>query len=179
MTDYEIIERLKAGDNEAVDLLYGKYGNQALRTAALITSDIYGAEDVVQEAFIKCITSINSLKNPDSFKSWFYRILTRIAWRYTKKKSNCILVDDITVYADQSVSDEYFKNEKYSQLYEEINRLNYKLKTTVILFYFNNMTIKEIASSMGCLEGTVKSRLFTAKRKLRDSVRRYYDEQYE
>lgn len=170
MDDYEIIEKLKQGDNAALDMLYKKYSTQALRTAYLITSNVFTAEDVVQETFIQCIKSIKNLKNPDSFKPWFYKILTRIAWKQRKTDTNCILTDEFSNIIIQSVSDEYFKDEKYDHLYESINNLSDKLKTTLILFYFNEMTIKEIAKTMGCLEGTVKSRLHTAKTKLKKSM---------
>ena len=170
MEDYEIIEKLKLGDTSSIDELYNKYSAKALRTAYLITSNSYTAEDVVQEAFVQCIKSIKTLRNSDSFKPWFYKILTRIAWKHAKADTYCILTDEITDNIKTSACDEYFKDEKYDRLYDEINKLNYKLKTTVILFYFNEMSIKEIAKTMGCLEGTVKSRLFTAKSKLRKSI---------
>lgn len=172
MEDYEIIERLKLGDSRAIDDLYNKYALKAVRTASLITSDSHMAEDVFQEAFIQCIRSINTLKDLKAFKPWFYRILTRTAWKYAKKNTYTTLTDDVANTQSLSVSDEYFTDEKYDLLYSEINKLNIKLKTTIILFYFNEMTIKEIAKTMGCLEGTVKSRLFNAKNKLKRSLNR-------
>ena len=170
MEDYEIIEKIKKGDENGINELYTKYGKQAYRTAYLITSNSYTAEDVTQEAFVQSIKAIKTLKNPNSFKPWFYKILTRIAWKHAKKDTYCILVDEMTNRINTSACDEYFKDNKYDLLYEEINKLNEKLKTTIILFYFNEMSINEISKTMGCLEGTVKSRLFTAKRKLRKSL---------
>lgn len=170
MEDYEIIEKIKDKDSSAIDILYKKYINKAFRTAYLITSNTHTAEDVTQEAFVQCIKSIHTLKNPAAFKPWFYKILTRIAWKHAKKDTYCILVDEIADSINTSACDEYFKNNKYDRLYEEINKLNDKLKTTVILFYFNEMSIKEISKTMGCLEGTVKSRLFTAKKKLKKAL---------
>ena len=170
MEDYEIIEKIKKGEPYAIDELYNKYSQSALRTAYLITSDKYIAEDVVQETFIQSLKSLNSLKNANSFKYWFYKILTRIAWKHIKNKENYILVDEINHNLQTSANDEYFQNNKYDKLYEEINKLNIKLKTTIILFYFNEMSIKEIAKTMGCFEGTVKSRLYTAKKKLKQVI---------
>lgn len=170
MDDYEIIEKIKKGDEEGINELYTKYGRQAYKTAYLITSNSYTAEDVVQETFVQSIKAINHLKNPNSFKPWFYKILTRIAYKHAKNDKYCILVDEPTDIINTSACDEYFKNNKYDLLYEEINKLNKKLKTTIILFYFNEMSTKDISKAMCCPEGTVKSRLFTAKRKLRKSL---------
>lgn len=170
MEDFEIIEKIKSGDPKGIDELYNKYSKPALRTAYLITYDSYTAEDTVQEAFVQSLKAINTLKSANSFKPWFYKILTRIAWKQSKNNTYCILVDKLDDKTSPSTNDEYFKNNKYDRLYDEINKLNYKLKTTIILFYFNEMSIKEIAKTMGCFEGTVKSRLFTAKAKLRKAL---------
>lgn len=170
MEDYEIIERIKNGESYAIDQLYNKYCTSAFRTAYLITADKFIAEDVVQETFIQSLKSLNSLKNAKSFKYWFYKILTRTAYKHIKNKRNYVLIDKINDSIEPSANDTYFQDNKYDKLYDEINKLNIKLKTTIILFYFNEMSIKEIAKTMGCFEGTVKSRLYTAKKKLKQVI---------
>ena len=67
----------------------------------------------------------------------------------------------------KNVNDEYFSSEKYIRLYNAIDSLNKKMKTTVVLFYFNEMSIKEIAKITGSFEGTVKTRLFAARKRLK------------
>ncbi len=170
MGDNEIIEKIRRGDNSAVDELYSKYAGQAVRTAYLICSDIHGAQDIFQESFIQCLKSLHSLKDPSSFKSWFYRILTRQAWRYIKKNRPCVPVEEIYENADFSSSDEYFADQKYDTLYSAIKSLNDKQRTAIILFYFNEMSVKDISRAMSCSEGTVKSRLFTAKSRLKKII---------
>ena len=167
MGDSEIIEKIRRGDNSAVDELYYKYASQAVRTAYLICSDIHGAQDIFQESFLQCLRSLHSLKDSNSFKSWFYRILTRQAWRYIKKNKPCVPVEEIYENADFSSSDEYFVDQKYDTLYNAIKSLKDKQRTVIILFYFNEMSVKDISRAMSCSEGTVKSRLFTAKSRLR------------
>lgn len=84
----------------------------------------------------------------------------------TKKDNKNIPVEDENINAG-SVNDEYFSNEKYIRLYNAIDSLNEKMKTTVVLFYFNEMSIKEIAKITGSFEGTVKTRLFAARKRLK------------
>jgi RNA polymerase sigma-70 factor (ECF subfamily) len=167
MEDFEIVEKIKNGDEAAVEIFYNKYIQRAYRTAYLITSNAHTAEDVVQDTFIQCIRKINSLKNSAALKAWFYKTLVRTAVKYAKKDNRCILTDEIAEKHTAATMDEYFKNSKYDRLYEEIDKFSDKLKTTIILFYFNEMSIKEISKAMGCFEGTVKSRLFTAKARLK------------
>ena len=96
----------------------------------------------------------------------FYKILTRNACKYAKKDNKNIPVEDENINAG-SVNDEYFSSEKYIRLYNAIDSLNKKMKTTVVLFYFNEMSIKEIAKITGSFEGTVKTRLFAARKRLK------------
>ena len=169
MTDEKAIEELKQGNISALEYLYEEYSTQALRTAYLITSDRYMAEDILQDAFIQCYRYIGSLKDNSSFKPWFYRILTRLAFREIKKTKKLLPVENI-FENDTAVSDEYFQGFENSELCKYIDRLKPKLKTTVILFYYDEMSIKEIAGIMSCREGTVKSRLNTARVQLKGLI---------
>lgn len=162
----EIIENMKNGDEDALCKLYSVYAQSALRSAYLITNNLHSAQDAVEDTFIQCYKNINKLKNNEAFKVWFYRILTRNACKYAKKDNKNIPVEDENINAG-SVNDEYFSSEKYIRLYNAIDSLNEKMKTTVVLFYFNEMSIKEIAKITGSFEGTVKTRLFNARKKLK------------
>ena len=174
MDELTIINQLKDGNLDAIDLLYSKYSAQALRTAYLITSDRYMAEDIVQEAFITCYNSIHSLKNPALFRPWFFKLLTRLSWRYIKKQNKAIptenIIERLDIKQSKDTLDNYNRSTDYDKLYEAIENLNLKLKTTVILFYFNELSIKEIAIVTGCLEGTVKSRLHNARKALKNNL---------
>ncbi len=169
MTEEKLIENLKQGDFSTLDELFEIYGTPALRTAYLITSDKYMAEDILQETFIQCCRRIGSLKDNSAFKPWFYRILTRLAFREIKKAKKLIPVENI-YEQDIAVSDEYFKDRESSRLYTYIDRLRPLLKTTLILFYYDEMSIKEIAAALSCSEGTVKSRLSRARKQLKGLI---------
>lgn len=174
MDELTIINELKSGNLDALDLLYSKYSVQALRTAYLITSDRYMAEDIVQEAFITCYKSIHSLKNPNLFRPWFFKLLTRLSWKHIKKQNKAIPIDNVIEQLDIQKSkdslDNYSLSADYDELYTAINNLNIKLKTIIILYYFNELTIKEIALVTGCLEGTIKSRLYNARKILKKTL---------
>lgn len=167
MNEERIIEELKSGNISALDDLYEIYSVPALKTAYLITSDKFIAEDVLQETFIKCYKSIKSLRDNNAFKPWFYKILTRISFREIKKSKKLLPVENIFDKAEKSYTDKYFADFRDSMLYEYIEKLSIKHKTTIILYYYNEMSIKEIAKAMGCYEGTVKSRLNSARKQLK------------
>ena len=177
LEERELIKRVQEGEQEAFEILFNSYKDKALRTVYLMTGDYSSAEDIVQEAFVTCYLSIKGLKNPEYFKTWFYKVLTRLTWRYMKKEKKLIPTDAIADLLEQGQKDTYL--EKYQQekvteaMYEALLALDKKLQTTCILYYYNGLSIKEIAKVMGCLEGTVKSRLHTIRRKLKG----YFEEQ--
>lgn len=178
MSEEELVEKIQSGDMNAFEQIFEIYKNQAFRYSYLITGNIYTSEDIVQEAFIKCYTNIYDLKKSDQFKSWFFKILTRIAWKHSNKDKKAYPVDNIFDKAESETIDKsidtYIKTQEYEILHAEIEKLDLKQKTVIILFYFNGLNVKEIAKVMGCFEGTVKSRLHSARKKLKDSLLKDY-----
>ncbi len=86
------------------------------------------------------------------------------------KRKKSVSVDNIFEKADYETNCEaiskYIKKEQADILHEVIDELDIKQKMVIILYYFNELTIKEIAQIMECFEGTVKSRLYTDKKKV-------------
>lgn len=171
MDDIILVLKVKDGDQDAFCSLVKKYQAQALRTAYLITNNKYTSEDIVQEAFVQCYLHIGKLKNPKQFKPWFYKILTRTAWKQIKKDTSAIPTENIIEKADsESINaavNVYIQNEYAQAIYAEIQRLEIKQKTVIFLYYYTGLSVKEIAKVMDCFEGTVKSRLYAARKNLK------------
>lgn len=174
MDEKELVIKIQSGDMNAFGKLFEVYKSEAFKYSYLITGNKNISEDIVQEAFINCYSHIKSLKNQEQFKSWFFKMLTRIAWRYSKKEKKSVPVDNIFEKADDEKKDEsinqYLRKEQTDMLHEAIEKLDIKQKTVIVLYYFNELTVKEIANIMGCFEGTVKSRLYSARRKLKNNL---------
>lgn len=166
-----MVGRIQKGDTEAFDLLFEKYKDEAVRTAYLITGNRSICEDIAQETFISCYRNIGVLKQPKTFRTWFYRILTRTAWKYAKSAGREVTEENIVERADEAAVNASVEQHRQSllnqMLYTEISRLDSKQKIVIVLFYFNGLSIKEIAAVLKCFEGTVKSRLYTARRNLK------------
>lgn len=171
MNETEVVKKIQAGDMNAFEEIFEIYKNQAIRYAYLITNNKFTSEDIVQETFVKCYLKIKDLKNVEQFKSWLFKIPTRTAWDYMKKDKAVLPVEDIFEKAKNENIDKslhsYIRNEESKMLRAEIDNLELKQKTVIVLYYFNGFTIKEIAKIMGCFEGTVKSRLHSARKNLK------------
>lgn len=174
LQEKELVVNVQKGNMQAFEQLFELYKHKALRTVYSMTRDKDVSEDIVQEIFVSCYTSIKSLESPEYFKTWFYRILTRTTWRYMEKQKRLVPVKEIFRKSEDSYENsslEKLEQKEFSELiYREILKLKPKLQTTLILYYYNEFSVKEIAQIMECLEGTVKSRLYTGRRKLRLSL---------
>lgn len=171
MTDEELVRRLKQGDEQAFDALYERYKNDAYRVACLITGSRADGEDLTQEAFITCARSIGSLKDGSKFRPWLLRTLTRAAWKYCRKSRRETPVAELFETGQgESALTAVLRSEEQRRLYAALDTLDEKRRITVVLYYFDERSIQEVAQATGVLEGTVKSRLFSARRHLRQAL---------
>ena len=156
MDEENIVRRMINGDMDAFGELMEKYERPALRAAWLISGNAADSEDIVQETFTACYLNRKKLRDPAAFKTWFYR----------KEQPE---EEPASGQADtgRSVLENCIMKEEERILYEAVEKLPPKQKTVLILYYYNDMPIREIARVCGVFEGTVKSRLFHAKEQLK------------
>ena len=179
MEDEILVQQLKKGSREAFDLLYEKYKNLVIRTAYLITGNKPDSEDVAQETFVKVYLHITELKNDAGFKPWMMRILVRTGYRTGKKKSREVPDDEIERLSESqtlvSPLGQMIKREEAEMISRAVAALPIKQKAVVVLYYYNELSVGEIAELLGCREGTVKSRLHTARKFLKGKLESQMD----
>lgn len=169
-----MVRLFQDGHVQAFDELYERYKTVALRSAFLLTGNFCDSENVLQETFLKCYQHLPGLKKAERFKPWFFRILTRTAWDYCRKSSReCPMGYVFEAYqaelpGAESSLDILAAAEERRELAAAIDKLPLKQKTVVVLYYYNEMSVQEIAGICGTLPGTVKSRLHAARRKLQE-----------
>lgn len=177
MIDEIMIEKARKGDKAAFLKLFSSYENRVLRTAYLILRDKQYAEDAVQETFLQVYLKIGKLSNTKAFEVWLYRITVNICTNLIKKlkRINTISIDEedfvlnIPFCSDYNVPHHAVIQEDIKKkIMESIHKLPSDYKTSLILFYYNELSIKDIAYIVNSSEGTVKSRLFRGKKMLKD-----------
>lgn len=138
------------------------------KTAFTYVHDRDEALDIVQEAISKALQNINKLKHQEYVKTWFYRILINESLQYIKKnKRNNLyeienLENEIVDYSEIPIEN--------IEIYKCINKLNEKIRTVIILRFFEDMKIEEIAYSTKTNENTVKSRLYKGVQELKKMI---------
>lgn len=165
---------LREGSREAFDQLYKKYKNMAIHTAYLITGNLTDSEDVVQDTFVKVWIHACELRDNSGFKSWMMQILVRTAYRTARKSRREIPDDCVTdrIKSSEEVSslDKVIQTEEAEMIMAAVRTLPVKLRTVVVLYYYDSLSVKEIAEMLGIMEGTVKSRLHTARRRIKAAL---------
>ena len=122
------------------------------------------ALDVVQEAIVKALSKVDTVREPAYLKTWFYRILINEAMNHFRRNRNLVSLEEVMV--DRAV--ESGDPGERLDLYDAIDRLSFQEQTVIKLRYFEDMKLEEIAQATGANLNTVKSRLYKAIRKLKD-----------
>lgn len=139
-----------------------KEQNALYRLAYSYTKNESDALDVVQDAIYKALKNADSLKEPQYIKTWFYRILTNTAIDYLRKNQKYQLTDDETQF-------EAADRDNYQELDLDIlfQVLSPQQRLIIVMRYFEDMRLNDIAEILGENLNTVKSRLYGALKKLR------------
>lgn len=141
--------------------LVEEYKLSLYRFAKSILKNDIEVEDAISESILKAYKNKNRLKNKESFKSWMMRIVSNECYDLIKRKSRFDLRDNLETLNLVHIDKEY------SDLREIIDDLNEEFSSVLVLFYYEDMSIKEISKVLEISEGTVKSRLSRAKSKLK------------
>ncbi|MBO5032894.1 MAG: RNA polymerase sigma factor [Lachnospiraceae bacterium] len=171
MTEEMLVAHMKLGDRYAFEQLYNKYRASVYRTACLISGNTQDGEDITQETFVKAFLHCRELKANTAFRYWLFKILNRTAWQLLNSKKTELpdehILDKADAHGTLLTEDFLLQREQQNEVWQAVMKLNYKLRLIVVLYYYNELPTKQIAKITGCYEGTVKSRLFTARKRLK------------
>ncbi len=131
--------------------------DNAYRFAYTYTKNQAMSEDVVSESVLKALKNIHTLKNPNYIKTWFYRIIINTALSYLKKENQVIPFTDQGEQSGAISFEEQFEN---MDLHEIIEKMDEKYRTVLVLRFFEDMTLQEIAYTLEENINTIKSRLY-------------------
>lgn len=174
-TDQQLVERVQAGDNAAFDLLVRKYQNKIVSLVSRYVNDPSEALDIAQESFIKAWRALPKFRGDSQFYTWIYRIAINTAKNYiaSKGRQPSAMGYDIDNPEDpqmlglmkdlESPEALTMTDEIRDTVAEAISALPEDLREAVVLRELEGLSYEEIAESMGCPIGTVRSRLFRAR----------------
>ena len=170
------MQRCRRGSPEAFEVFVNRYMKAAYFIALGLVGNHEDALDLSQEAFIRAYRNIKHLKTGRKFFPWFYQILKNLCVshlrkrRYRQTKSldaeNCLEVAAMgDCFSPEAVAK---RNELKDKIWQAISKLDNKHREVIILRHFQNMSYEQIAEVLFCNKGTVTSRLFYARKKLKE-----------
>ncbi len=170
--DIYTVKRAINGDVRAYEELLFLEESMLYYKALSYVGNKEDALDAIQETSCKAFLSIGQLQNPEYFSTWLFRILIRECYKLLKKR------DQIIPYEENELLkrlDRMQDNEIESfHLDEALSKLNSSYQTSIILFYYHDLSIQEISEIMEKPVGTIKTYLHRAKKKLKNDLERSY-----
>jgi|LSQX01.1.fsa_nt_gb RNA polymerase sigma-70 factor (ECF subfamily) len=180
----ELVERARRGDGAAFGQLVDEYKDKIYNYVSRMLNDPYEAEDVTQEAFLRAYRSLPRFRGASSFHTWLYRIASNLAIdvvRKRKRQEPTYSLDEPMESDDgeyeREIPDDSGSPEDKSTTRETrvavrraIMELPEKLRDVMILYELQGETYEDIAEILNVPLGTVKSRLFNARNRLKDSL---------
>lgn len=159
-----LVSKLIQGDEESYRFIIDEYKVKILRVCYPYTKDLYEAEDLSQEVFMTIFKNIKNFKGKCSLATYIYRISISRCLDYKRKKSiKEFLVDTFKIDKPAPSEDNIEKN----YIRDCIKKLPPRLKEVVVLYYYADLTQKEIGSILNISEKAVEGRIYRAKEKLK------------
>lgn len=154
------VEKARKGDKKAFETIIMEVIDSLYRVAYGILEDEENSSDAISNATLKAYEKINTLKNPEYFKTWITRILINECNSIINQSKKVVYIDN---YVENQSSIYVSNNELSIDVRQAMKNLDKGLNEIVILYYFEDIGIKGIADILQIPEGTVKSRLAKAR----------------
>jgi len=165
-----LVERARQGDTEAFDALARAVGDRCMAIAVRILRDADLAEDAVQAALITAWRELRSLRDPDRFESWLFRILTNACYAEARRGRHWSGDLHILPVDGAYGPDEYLTVHDRDQLDRAFRRLTLEQRAVLVFHHYLGLSLPEVAELQDIPLGTAKSRLHHATAAMRASV---------
>ena len=177
----ELLCRARSGEQGALSELYRRTYGAAYRTAAVLIRDEDAVMDILQDSYVKAFRNLHQLREADKFRAWMKRIVHNSAVDWLRKRKPVIfsemsyesesaaeIPDDRTCSLPDAVIDQ---RETARLMGEILDSLSEEQRAVVVMYYYEQMTVREIADELGANENTVKSRLLHGRKNIEAGVK--------
>jgi RNA polymerase sigma-70 factor (ECF subfamily) len=169
-TEQEIIAGCIGGERKFQELLYHTYSSKMFSVCLRYANEYAGAEDLLQDGFVKVFNNIQKFRSEGSFEGWIRRIFVNNSIEYFRKKANMYVVQET-----EALTYEYYDDNAVQKLMKEdlmkiIQSLSVGYRTIFNLYAIEGYSHKEIAEMLNITEGTSKSQLARARYLLQKKI---------
>ena len=171
LVDEILVMDCQRGSVKALEILVSRWQKRLWRYAYRLVGDTEGAWDITQDSWLGIIKGLRKLQDPANFKAWAYRITTNksIDWIRKSKKT----VKQVSI---EEIEEQQFGEKKDTDVKELLEKLDMRKKAVLNLYYFEQLSVPEISVALKIPKGTVKSRLYKARKELKELWQEYIEE---
>jgi RNA polymerase sigma-70 factor (ECF subfamily) len=170
--DARIVEACLAGDGKAFRMLMDCYEKKLFNAAYRVLDDHEDAMDATQAAFVKAYENLHTFDTSRRFFSWIYRILLNESLNILKARRRFDSLSDTVPVTTKSPEERYGDEETGQRVHSALKDLKTDHRIVIVLKHYQGLSYREMSEIVGVPEKTVKSRLFSARRQLKDILLR-------
>lgn len=179
--DRELVNLARQGNKEAFCRLMERYQILAERVALRMVGAVDTAQDLAQEAMLQAYISLGDLQKEESFRSWLYGIVMNVSKSYLREQNrrqrlDVVLDDEHPGGSSEDPQQAAVENELHRLVLAAIEDLPPAHRETALLYYYESLTLPEVAAITGASAGAIKIRLHRARNHLREKLRGAYPE---
>ncbi|MDO4859741.1 MAG: RNA polymerase sigma factor [Bacillota bacterium] len=156
-------------DGRLIAELHDKYREEILLYVYSLCHSMEAAEDITQEVFVKAILSLS--EDHKNFRAWLYTVARNLTYNHSRKNKNrAKAVEELKHGSafEADISEKVVMKDQYRELYEAIGKLNEKYREILIMQYFSNMQLNEVARVLGITHGNARILAYRARSKLKE-----------
>lgn len=163
----ELVSGAKNGDEESFIEMINQRQEMLYRIAYTYVKNNEEAIEIVQDTVYKAFATLKTLKNPNYFNTWLTKILINCAIDSIRRSKRVVYIGNELIHLENQKEP---SSEEIIDLYSALDKLDQKQRTVIVLRYFQDFKIKDIAYIMGIPESSVKSSLYRSLSKLKIEI---------
>lgn len=174
--DLELVERCRNGDRAAIELLVHRYQRPVYNAAYRLLGNTDDARDITQTVFMKVFEQLNDYDSRYRFFSWIYRIAVNESLNMLRKTSREQPISGVeTIAADTNPERETDQSVLSDRVQASLMQMDAGDRAVLVLRHFLDCSYRDISGVLGIPEKTVKSRLYSARQRLRGLVQKWHE----
>ncbi|HUU20132.1 MAG TPA: sigma-70 family RNA polymerase sigma factor [Sedimentisphaerales bacterium] len=169
LVDEILVMDCQSGSVKALEILVSRWQKRLWRYAYNLTGDTEAAWDITQDSWLGIIKGLRKLHDPANFKAWAYRITTNKSIDWIRKSK---AVKQISI---EEIEEQQTSQKKDTGVKELLEKLDIRKQVIISLYYFEQLSVPEISAALKIPKGTVKSRLYKARKELKELYQKHIE----
>lgn len=173
-SERDLVLLLQEENLDALGELYNRYKNMVFRTALAITGDPEAASDLLQDVFLRLYRYAERINIERPIEPWLYRMTANLSYNWVKRQKRFIIpwesISEWFGTRSKNPSEIIEKKDNWKQVQTALMKLSLRHRVVIVLYYLDDLSIKEIAEVLEVPQGTVKSRLYKGRIVLRNEI---------